>query len=259
MKKVFYLFLILFLNSVIAQVKIGDNPLVISSSSILELESSSKGFLPPRMSKTQQDAITSPAVGLQIWCTSCGLAGELHVYAGTSAGWINIGPPTVSVGDNYGGGKLAYILVSGDPGYDPNVAHGLIAAVADYTQQNWDNFTGAITTGATATGLGQGLANTNAIYSAHGGTSYGFYAARSAKEYAGGGYTDWYLPTKDELYKLYLNRVVIGGFDLASGWYWSSSETSLTNVWKSCFFEPNLVQQDGPKTGNLSARFVRKF
>jgi hypothetical protein len=256
MKKVFSLFLILFLNSLIAQVKIGDNPLVISSSSILELESSSKGFLPPRMSKAQQDAITSPAVGLQIWCTSCGLAGELHVYSGTSAGWINIGPPTVSVGDNYGGGTLAYLLISTDPGYDANVAHGIIAATVDQTQGLWSP-NGSTTSITTSTGLGQGQTNTNNIYSAFGNT--GNYGANTARQYTGGGYTDWYLPSKDELYKLYLNKTSIGGFNTQMTLYWTSSQdpTNSNNAYQYNFLDGFLNSTS--KGGNVNIRVIRKF
>jgi hypothetical protein len=218
------------------------------------------------MTAEQQNAIASPAVGLQIWCTSCGLAGELHVYAGTSAGWINIGPPTVSIGDVYGGGKLAYLLQSGDPGYDPNVAHGLIAANADGNagvEINWNNPNGGYanhTTGATATALGTGLANTNLIITANGGM--GGYAAYMSTYYTGGGYTDWYLPSKDELNKLYINNVAIGGFNLNNGiYYWTSSETSLSTVWTQSFWSLGSGVQTSTtmKATNGYIRPIRKF
>ena len=56
-------------NEVNAQVKIGDNPATINSSSLLELESADKGILVPRMTKAQKDAISSPATGLLVFQT----------------------------------------------------------------------------------------------------------------------------------------------------------------------------------------------
>jgi hypothetical protein len=60
----------IFSNNLCAQVKIGDNPSSINSSSLLELESSSKGLLIPRMTETERDAIVSPTTGLQIFNTT---------------------------------------------------------------------------------------------------------------------------------------------------------------------------------------------
>lgn len=51
------------------QVKIGDNPTVVSPSAILETESTNKGFLKPRLTTAQRTAIASPATGLEVYDT----------------------------------------------------------------------------------------------------------------------------------------------------------------------------------------------
>ena len=76
--------------------KVGTNPTLILPSAVLEVESTTKGFLPPRMTLAQRDAITSPATGLIIWCTDCSNSGQLQVYDGVS--WTNfIGDPAAAV------------------------------------------------------------------------------------------------------------------------------------------------------------------
>jgi uncharacterized protein (TIGR02145 family) len=50
--------------------KIGTNQNTISTSAVLELESTTKGFLPPRMTTTQRNAIASPTAGLVIYNTT---------------------------------------------------------------------------------------------------------------------------------------------------------------------------------------------
>jgi hypothetical protein len=54
-----------------------------NASSVLDLESTTRGFLPPRMTSTQRDAIASPAAGLVIYNTTTNI---LNVYNGTM--WI---------------------------------------------------------------------------------------------------------------------------------------------------------------------------
>ena len=53
------------------------------ASAQLDVTSTNKGFLPPRLTNTQKNAIPSPAAGLIVWCSNCGTSGELQVYNGT--------------------------------------------------------------------------------------------------------------------------------------------------------------------------------
>jgi hypothetical protein len=55
----------------------------INASAILDITSTTKGFLPPRMTNAQRAAIASPAVGLIVYCTDA--TEGLYVYKST--GW----------------------------------------------------------------------------------------------------------------------------------------------------------------------------
>ncbi|MCM0041958.1 MAG: hypothetical protein NBV61_04245 [Algoriphagus sp.] len=72
-------------------------PSAASASAVLEASSTSQGFLPPRMTRDQRNAIVNPAAGLIIWCTNCGSSGELQINNGTS--WTNLigGPASFAV------------------------------------------------------------------------------------------------------------------------------------------------------------------
>ena len=85
MKQFFLVATLLVIGFSNAQVKIGSNPTTMNPASLLELESTTQGFLLPRMTYVQKTSIASPPAGLQVWCTDCG-SGELQVYNGTS--WI---------------------------------------------------------------------------------------------------------------------------------------------------------------------------
>ena len=62
------------------RVGIGVNPV---TTAILQVDSTTKGFLPPRMTNTQRTSITSPEVGLIVYCTDA--TEGLYVYKST--GW----------------------------------------------------------------------------------------------------------------------------------------------------------------------------
>jgi hypothetical protein len=62
--------------------KLGLNSFDISPSAVLEIESTTKGFLPPRMTVAERDLIAAPAKGLTVYNTTSNL---LEVNTGTSA------------------------------------------------------------------------------------------------------------------------------------------------------------------------------
>jgi len=146
-----------------------------------------------------------------------------------------IKPPTV--GQSYGGGIVAYIFTSSDPGYVAGQTHGLIAATSDLNNGDkfkWNNGS-YTTTGATGTAIGTGLSNTNAIIANQGDN--GVYAAKICKDYRGGGFNDWYLPSINELRKLSQNRLSIGGFK--DYYYWSSTESNRSKAVDLLITDPN--------------------
>jgi len=77
---------VLYGGGVNAQVGIGTTS--PNASAVLDLTSTTQGLLPPRMTQDQRNAIVSPAVGLMVWCTNCGAAGELQIYNSTT--WTNL-------------------------------------------------------------------------------------------------------------------------------------------------------------------------
>jgi hypothetical protein len=82
--KIFSLLTLVFLglSTTYAQVGIGTTTPVASA--VLELQSTDKGFLPPRMTSAQRDAISNPAEGLTIYNTDVKC---LDTYNGVR--WIN--------------------------------------------------------------------------------------------------------------------------------------------------------------------------
>ena len=168
-----------------------------------------------------------------------------------------------ALGDVYGGGKVAYILEPGDLGYSPTVQHGLIAATADQTPSGsgimWarPDYQSVFIPGGTEFWIGTGAANTDKIVAQNGAGNT--YAAGLARSYNGGGYSDWYLPSRDELNKLYLNSGWIGGLATEPYWiyYWSSSEYDANNAWMQKFNMGSQGDDNKPYSGRVRA--VRAF
>jgi hypothetical protein len=106
--------------------------------------------------------------------------------------------------------------------------------------------------GADGTAVGTG--NQNMIDIEAGCTTAGT-AADICANLTLSGYSDWFLPSKDELNQMYLNKAVIGGF--ANINYWSSSEVGGTMAWEQHF--STGYQDDTGKIYSNCVRAVRAF
>jgi hypothetical protein len=128
----------------------------------------------------------------------------------------------VYIGQAFGGGVVFYINGSGQ--------HGLISATIDQSPNyiSWGCYGTEI--GGTSTAFGAGQANTTAIVN---GCSTPGIPARLCDELVLGGYSDWYMPSKDELDTMFVKQTIIGGFGGKT--YWCSSENGGTLAWVESF------------------------
>jgi Protein of unknown function (DUF1566) len=241
-----FLLLVITKNELQAQVGVGTVP---NATAMLDVNSTTRGFLPPRMTETQRNAITSPAEGLLIYNST---SKKMNYYDGT--GWKNFdgSPTSPAIGDNYLGGTVIYILLPGDPGYSSTVTHGLIAAPADVPFTTW-GCEGTTIAGADSLSLGWGSNNTAQIL---GTCTIAGSAAKACDAHTVNGYSDWYLPSREELQKLYLAKNFLTGLETGTV-YWSSTEFSSIQAWAVDLAEGTNVTSSKSNAGNI--RPVRSF
>ncbi|MCX6737082.1 MAG: DUF1566 domain-containing protein [Candidatus Parcubacteria bacterium] len=140
----------------------------------------------------------------------------------------------------------------------------LEAAASDQGTSSWGVAPcyGTAISGADGTAIGTGHQNTEDMIIATGCTN----AAQLTHGVPIGGYNDWFLPSKDELNKMWKNLksgtdengdvyTPIGGF--ASNYYWSSSEYSANYAWVQYFSDG--YQASGLKYSAYYVRAVRAF
>jgi len=106
--------------------------------------------------------------------------------------------------------------------------------------------------GGTKPAIGTGNQNTIDIMA---GCATAGIAARLCGDLTEGGYSDWYLPSKDELNALYTNKEAIGGF--AINVYWSSTESDDEYAWLQNFSNGDQYGYD--KNSTYYVRAVRSF
>jgi hypothetical protein len=255
MMKQFYTLLaaVLVTASTFAQVGIGTN--TPDASAALDLTSTTGGLLTPRMTAAQRDAIATPSQGLIIFCTDCA-SGEGELQISLSSVWKNLPvgdvDDPIAIGDTYQGGIVFYV---------DGIGGGLIAADSNQGNFNWGCNPSNIV-GADGTAIGTGAQNTIDInnYIESGCTTTGK-AADICANLTLGGYSDWFLPSQDELVLMYFNigqgaPVNVGNFTGHS--YWSSTEYDSQKALARRFYE-NSAPFPGGKGDGLMVRAIRAF
>ena len=164
----------------------------------------------------------------------------------------------LAIGDTHQGGIIFYLDGNGG---------GLIAALTDQTTYAEWGCEEISISGADGTAIGTG--NQNTIDIEAGCTTTGI-AADICANLTLGGYSDWFLPSKDELNLMWTNLADsdgdgvnngvtdpnnLGGF--AVNYYWSSTEADYNNAWRQSFYYGS--QNYNNKNYGSSVRAVRAF
>jgi hypothetical protein len=127
---------------------------------------------------------------------------------------------TLKIGDFYQGGIITYFFKESDPGFVRGEQHGFVVSPEDVAKSTYWGCPGLSIIKARTEYIGAGKANSAEIVRMCGTLNS---AARLCANYSYGGFTDWFLPSKDELNQIYLQADVIGGID-KTDLYWSSTE-----------------------------------
>ena len=236
--------------------QVGINTETPDSSAALDITSTTGGFLPPRMTTTQRDAI-SAAKGLVLFNITLNTL-QINEGDATTSNWVSLSSaatsPSYSIGDIVNGGVVFWLDSTGQ--------HGLVCAFSDIaTSVEWgcydddlENVPNVQTFPPVGLGaeIGDGFNNTNNILKDCPSAP----AALAARSYG----PDWFLPSINELNQMYINKTTlegVSGFIAFSDSYWSSTENDNEAVWGQGFV--NGIQPSYGKGLTNDVRAVRAF
>jgi len=171
-------------------------------------------------------------------------------------------PIVPAIGDIVNGGVVFHLFVDGETGYVAGETHGLVVAMSDVaTSVEWGCYGSDLPTVPNVSSsppvgqgaeIGDGISNTNAILNDCPGAPAAL-AARSLGE-------DWFLPSINELKKMYGNKddlEAVDGFTDFENSYWSSTEYDSVIAWRQNFDDGN--QNTNEKDNANNVRAVRAF
>jgi len=164
------------------------------------------------------------------------------------------------VGTSYGdeisfnsGFLIGTETVAGIIFWNSGTGHGMMCPGFDQsTGSQWGCWSTLIS--GTSLSVFTGEANTNLIVAACGEANT---AAKICHDLVLGGYSDWYLPSVDDLQRMYANLKSQNLGNFANSFYWSSSESSANNAYRRNFQDGTYSLYD--KSNTLHVRAVRSF
>ncbi|MCH8546286.1 MAG: DUF1566 domain-containing protein [Cryomorphaceae bacterium] len=218
----------------------------------------SRGFAWGSSSNPTVDDNDVPVAGTEDGTFNVDLSGldestlyHYRAYVRTNSGYVygnnrtveTLGPP--AVGEMGPGGLIIWLDGSGG---------GLVAAPesTEWTNVQWG--CGGTLVNASAQNEGQGSANTTAILN---GCSEADIAAALCNELVYDGYEDWFLPSRNELGRMYINLKDKNLGGLSSEFYWSSTEVDDNAAIFADFNNGGL--SSGDKSNSFRVRAVRAF
>ena len=214
------LFLLSFLFLIIASgnaQNVGIGTATPNATAKLDVSSTNSGFLPPRMTYAQRNAITNPAAGLIIYCTDCA-NGEMQYYNGSN--WMQMG---VSLG------SVPFVIPSVTICNQVWMQKNLDVS----TYRNGDvipQVTDANQWAGLTTGAWCWYDNDSATYASTYGKLYNWYAVNDARGLAP---TGWHVPSKTEWLTLSicLGGDAVAGFKMkeAGAVHWINANTNNNN------------------------------
>ncbi len=184
---------------------------------------------------------------LEFHSYSCYTGNDYFKATGMSLRCIKEGTGAFYIGQSTEGGIVFYLDATGQ--------HGLVCATSDVIAgATWGCPGTSISTSAA---IGTGQANTTAIVN---GCSTTGIAARLCDQYSvtidGITYDDWFLPSKDELNLIYLQKSMMATFGNYT--YWSSSQYNANNSWSQSFLNGSQVYNN-KGISSIYVRAIRAF
>jgi len=207
---------------------------------------------------TSNTGITSDGTGIGAFTSSLsGLIASTTYYvrayatntAGTVYGSQNTftTSATFAIGDSYAGGIVFYI--------DGTGAHGLVCSAADNSSGTVWGCNNTSINGADGIAIGTGNQNTTDILN---GCATAGIAARVCRNLSLNGFSDWFLPSKNELNLMYTNlKSNVAANFTGTKYYWTSTEYSEGQAWYQNF--GTGAQYYFSKTQAYYVRAVRAF